>query len=97
MEKENQITSTIVAQNPLQHLSLEQLSDTNLVTFGCFVVRKNNLQRTMKYFNTAEKIHAGADANQKINFHRPKGSVTRKIIFRNGVMRYELREKLPCV
>ena len=25
----------------------------------------------MKYFDTAEKIHEGADANQTINFHWP--------------------------
>ena len=29
------------------------------------------VRRTMKYFDVAAKIHAGADANQKIYFHRP--------------------------
>ena len=33
--------------------------------------KKTNLLRAMKYFDAAAKIHAGADANQKIYFHRP--------------------------
>ena len=39
---------------------------------GASLLQKNNLRRTMKYFDAAEKIHAGADANQKITYHRPK-------------------------
>ena len=35
------------------------------------LLENNNLRRTMKDFDAAEKIHVGADANQKINFHRP--------------------------
>ena len=45
-------------------------SNADLVTFGCFV-GKNNLRRTMKYFDAVEKIHASANVNQKIDFHRP--------------------------
>ena len=37
------------------------------------LLEKSNLRRSMKYFDATEKIHTGADANQKINFRRPNG------------------------
>ena len=40
---------------------------------GALLLKKeNNLRRTMKYFDAAEKSHAGADGNQIINFHWSK-------------------------
>ena len=45
---------------------------------------KKNLRRTRKYFDRAEEIHAGAYANQKINFHRP-----------NLISRYTALFKIP--
>ena len=44
-----------------------------LLLSGVSLLEKDSLRRTMKYFDAAAKIHAGADANQKIYFHRPNG------------------------
>ena len=38
---------------------------------GASLLDKTICDEGMKYFDAAEKVHAGADANQKINFHRP--------------------------
>ena len=51
---------------------------------SAWLLEKNNLPRTMKYFDAAEKIHAGADANQNIlNVHRLRNSLVKGSVFRS--------------
>ena len=72
MEKENQIT---IIDNccikPISTLIVEHGQMPILSLSGASLLEKNNLRRAMKYFDEPEKIHVGADANQKITFHRP--------------------------
>ena len=47
-----------------------------LSRLGASLLEKNNLRRTMIILLTQKKkFHAGADENQKINFHRPNLNV----------------------
>ena len=77
------MTITIVAYNPFPTLEHGQIPILSM-SGASLLEKKNNQRRTKKNFDAAEKILAGADVNQKINFHRPNTRKVSELLFINA-------------